>query len=170
MLGDGQWKALNDWLDEVKDTYPIKFIVTSCAMLYQLRFDIPKDRWTGFEDERHKFINAIRERDLHNVFLLAGDLHSAHAIQVKIPGNSREIPLWEFCATPFEQDPNKLARYSWMRKPLPNDLVASQKLHFTYNKLNFGVVEVNFGDLQHPIVRFEIYGADGRMKKFVDVE
>jgi alkaline phosphatase D len=168
MLGEGQWQVLEDWLDEVKEKYPVKFIVTSCAMLYQLRFDIPKDRWTGFEDERDQFIRELEKRDLDGVYLLAGDLHSAHAMEVQISGKSGLIPLWEFCATPFEQDPNKLARYDWMRKPLPEDLVASQELHFTYNQHNFGVVEVIFDDSQKPKVRFEIYGPDGRLKEFVE--
>ncbi len=123
MLGDGQWQVLLDWLDKVRDTYPLKFIVTSCAMLYQLRFDIPKDRWTGFEEERRQFIEALSQRDLRDVYLLAGDLHSAHAIRVEIPGKSGPIPLWEFCATPFEQEPNRIARHRWLRKPLPDNLL-----------------------------------------------
>ena len=168
MLGEGQWQVLKDWLDDVKGKYPIKFIVTSCAMLYQLRFDIPKDRWTGFEEERNLFIDTLKEHDTEGVYLLAGDLHSAHAMEVQISGNSGLIPLWEFCATPFEQGPNKLARYDWMRKPLPDDLVDDQKLHFTYNQHNFGVIEINFDDVQTPQVRFEIYGPDGRCKKYVD--
>jgi len=168
MLGEGQWQVLKDWLDDVKDAYPVKFIVTSCAMLYQLRFDIPRDRWTGFEDERDQFIKEVGKRDINGIYLLAGDLHSAHAMEVQIPGSSGLIPLWEFCATPFEQDPNKLARYRWMRKPLPEGLVTSQELHFTYYQHNFGVVEVNFDDLQKPKVRFEIYGPDGRGKHAVN--
>ncbi len=168
MLGAGQWGALIQWLDEVKDSYPVKFIVTSCAMLYQLRFDIPKDRWTGFEDERRRFIEALGERDIHDVYLLAGDLHAAHAMQVEIPGTAGLIPLWEFCATPFEQKPNQMSRHRWMRKPLPGSLVSGQKLHFTYNEINFGVVEVNLDDPQHPKVRFEIRGPDGCLEKSVD--
>jgi len=168
MLGEGQWQVLIKWLDKVKDTYPLKFIVTSCAMLYQLRFDIPKDRWTGFEEERRLFIEAIGQRDLRDVYLLAGDLHSAHAMQVEVPGSSGLIPLWEFCATPFEQEPNRMARHHWLRKPLPKDLVSSQVLHFTYTQLNFGIVQVNFDDPHHPKVRFEIYGPDGRKKEYID--
>jgi alkaline phosphatase D len=168
MLGEGQWRLLTNWLDEVKDTYSIKFIVTSCAMLYQMRFDIPKDRWTGFTQERRRFIEMLGDRDLHGVYLLAGDLHSAHAMEVEIPGSSGLIPLWEFCATPFEQKSTRLTRYHWIRKPLPGNLVGSQKLHFTYSQINFGVVEVNFRDSRNPQVRFEIYGPDGRLKESVD--
>jgi alkaline phosphatase D len=169
MLGEGQWQALTEWLDEVGDSYPIKFIVSSSAMLYQLRLDIPKDRWTGFESARRRFIEAIKARDLRGVYILAGDLHSAHAMQAEIQGPSGLIPLWEFCATPFEQNPNKLSGYHWMRKPLPKDLVAEQELHFTYNQVNFGVVEVDFDDPDYPCVRFEVYGPDGRRVKWVTV-
>jgi phosphodiesterase/alkaline phosphatase D-like protein len=168
MLGDGQWQVLQDWLEEVKDKYPLKFIVTSCAMLYQLRWDVPKDRWTGFGEERSQFIKTLEEREMRGVYLLAGDLHAAHAMEVKINGKSGLIPLWEFCATPFEQDPNTLARHKWMRKPLPKNLVAEQKNHFSYSQLNFGVVEVNLDNPQIPKVRFEIYGPDGRREHFVD--
>ena len=168
MLGTGQWESLINWLDEVKDTYPVKFIVTSCAMLYQLRFDIPKDRWTGFEEERRRFIEALRERDCRGVYLLAGDLHSAHSMQVEITGHGGPIPLWEFCSSPFEQKPTRSTGYTWMRKPLPADLVASQANQFTYPDLNFGVVEVNLDDPQQPEVRFEVYGSDGSLVHAVD--
>ena len=168
MLGEGQWRVLINWLEEVKGKYPIKFIVSSCAMLYQLRHDIARDRWTGFREERRRFIEALRERDCHGVYLLAGDLHSAHAMQAEIPGPSGPIPLWEFCASPFEQKPTKSTRFHWIRKPLPDDLVSRQELHFTYPDLNFGVVEVNLDDPQHPKVRFEVYGSDGGLVHAVD--
>ena len=168
MLGRGQWESLIKWLDEVNQSYPLKFIVTSCAMLYQLRFDIPKDRWTGFEEERRRFIEALAERDCHGVYLLAGDLHSAHSMKVEIAGTAGAIPLWEFCSSPFEQNPTRSTGYRWMRKPLPDDLVASQVNHFTYPDLNFGVVAVNLDDPQHPEVRFEVYGSDGSLVHAVD--
>jgi alkaline phosphatase D len=168
MLGEGQWHVLSRWLDQVKDAYPIKFIVTSCAMLYQLRHDIARDRWTGFPNERRRFIDLLSQKDVQGVYLLAGDLHSAHAMCVEIAGISGLVPLWEFCSSPFEQKPTRSTRFRWLRKPLPADLVSNQELYFTYPDLNFGVVEVNLDEPAHPRVRFEVYGSDGTIVHSVD--
>jgi len=134
-------------------------------MLYQLRLDIANDRWLGFREERRRFIEMLCQRDIHGVYLLAGDLHSAHAMQVEIPGASGVIPLWEFCASPFEQNPTRMTGWRWMRKPLPEDLVVNQEILFTYNQVNFGLVEVNLEDPLHPEVGFSVYGADGSVRE-----
>ncbi len=118
MLGEGQWQALEDWLNAVKDAYPVKFIVTSCALLYRLFLDIPQDRWSGFPLERNRLLGLLAEKGIENVYLLAGDLHAAHAVRAELYGpHGRSLPLWEFCSTPFEQKPSRSSPFLY--NPFP---------------------------------------------------
>ena len=95
---------LETWLLSVKDAYPVKFLVTSCALLYSMWLDIPADRWSGFPRERERLLHLLAANGIENVYLLAGDLHAAHAVRAELYGpQERRITLWEFCSTPFEQ-------------------------------------------------------------------
>ncbi len=48
MLGDGQWYALKEWLLDVRDKYPVKFLVSSSSVLHSMFGDFLGDRWSGF--------------------------------------------------------------------------------------------------------------------------
>ncbi|MBU4224378.1 MAG: alkaline phosphatase D family protein, partial [Chloroflexi bacterium] len=103
MLGEGQWQALEDWLLAVKDAYPLKFLVTSCAVLFSMWADIPRDRWSGFPKERDRLLHFLAANGIEGVYFLTGDLHSAHAISADLYGPNRQpLRIWEFCSTPFE--------------------------------------------------------------------
>ncbi len=88
ILGEGQWRALEAWLmapvanTGVKEAFPLKFLVTSSALLFDLWFDIPGDRWSGFKEDRQRLLTLLAKEEMENVYLLAGDLHSAHAVKV----------------------------------------------------------------------------------------
>jgi len=161
MLGEEQWGALETWLLSVKDAYPVKFLVTSCALLYNMWLDIPGDRWSGFSRERDRLLHLLAANGIEGVYLLAGDLHSAHAVRAELFGpQERKITLWEFCSTPFEQKADKLTRYLYSSRrygPL-----ASLERIFTIHQNNFGVVRVDLaGD--RPRVTYEVYGEDGKL-------
>lgn len=157
MLGYGQWQALENWLMRVKDDYPVKFIVTSCALLYRMWADLPCDRWTGFPQERHRLLSFLANHEIEGVHLLAGDLHSGHAVQAKLKApTDRTLPLWEFCSSPFEQKKtNWIAPIAYF--PLLGSPIKNQTLHFTSTNYNFGVVRVDFSSSQTPKVRFELH-------------
>ncbi|MCI0521216.1 MAG: alkaline phosphatase family protein, partial [Chloroflexi bacterium] len=141
MLGEGQWQALEAWLLAVKDAYPVKFIVTSCALLFSMWLDVPQDRWSGFPQERSRLLHFLAANDIQDVVLLAGDLHSSHAVYAELYGaQGRPLPLWEFCSTPFEQSPNKLARRTYL--PLRGGAVKTTRLEFVQAQNNFGIVRV----------------------------
>jgi alkaline phosphatase D len=155
MLGEGQWHVLEEWLLDVKDAYPVKFIVTSSAMLFNMTIDIARDRWSGFPQERERLLQFLAGNAIENVHLIAGDLHSCHAISTELKSpDGRRIPLWEFCSTPFEQKVNWPAPYTYLRTFSPS--LGRQKLHFCYAAHNYGIVRVNFDDPAHPRVQFEI--------------
>ncbi len=161
ILGEGQWQALKRWLLDVKDKFPVKFLVTSDSFLYDFWFDFAHDRWSGFPDERERLLHFLGQNGIEGVYLLSGDLHFAHAIRAEINGSDgHKIPLWEFCATPFEQKSTKI---SLLYKPIRSKCLNGQELLFIVDQLNFGVVRVNFSDPDKPIVRFEVRGKNGEL-------
>jgi alkaline phosphatase D len=167
MLGEGQWQALKIWLKAVKDAYPVKFLITSCSLLHPMWNDIPRDRWSGFPDERDRLLHYLAANGIEGVFLLAGDLHSSHAVYAELYGpDGRSLPLWEFCSTPFEQDPNRMARFTYA--PLRSGPVRTSRRAFCVSACNFGVVRVEFNERTQPHVEFQVYGIDGELLGKVD--
>ena len=160
MLGKGQWAALKEWLIRVNDQYPVKFLVSSCAVLFDMWADIARDRWAGFPEEREHLLHFLAANEIEDLFILTGDLHSAHAIHVNLYGPTGEdIPLWEFCSTPFEQNQNWLAKRTYIK--LTSDVVKSQDLRFVYLGNNFGVIDVAFNDDGKPKVTYTLHNENG---------
>jgi hypothetical protein len=103
------------------------------------------------------------------VYLLAGDLHSSHAVYAELYGpEGRSLPIWEFCSTPFEQKPNKLGRYTY--SPLRSAPVRTSRREFSVHQNNFGVVRVKYELDRRHTVKFEVYGEAGEMLGEVMVE
>jgi alkaline phosphatase D len=160
MLGEGQWHALEHWLLAVKNVYPVKFIVTSGCLLFNMWLDIPRDRWSGFKDEQKRLLHFLAAEGIQGVYLLAGDLHSAHAVSADLYGpRGQALPLWEFCSSPFEQKPNTFSSRTY--KPLRISPVRQQSLHFNIAQPNFGLIKVDFSEYGMPQVKFEVYGTGG---------
>ncbi len=162
ILGEGQWQALERWLLEVREAYPVKFLVTSSSVLFSMWVDITRDRWNGFPEERLRLLSFLAANGIEGVHILTGDLHSGHAIRAELYGpQGQGLPLWEFCSTPFEQEPNNLAQRFPRRlrgaplKNLENLFVQAQR--------NFGVVRVDFSGEGAPRVRYRLYGVDGQL-------
>jgi len=155
VLGEQQWHALEEWLLDTKDEYPVKFIVSSSAFLYDMWFDVTKDRWNGYTEERNRLLHFLAEHGIENVYLITGDSHEAHATSAELYGpNGKAIPIWEYCSTPFEQDPNKLAKYFGC---LPNNApIKNGKFHFSVGYINYGVVDVKFDKKGKPTVKYTV--------------
>ncbi len=165
ILGEAQWEALEEWLLQVKDAYPVKFLVTSSALLYSMFIDIARDRWSGYPRERDHLLHFLAANGIEGVYFLAGDLHSAHAVSAELYGpNRKPIPIWEFCASPFEQKPNWLSRFTYI--PIRSGAVRRQKKHFCVSAINYGLVRVDFSEPQRPRVRFEIHYRDEGEKRW----
>jgi phosphodiesterase/alkaline phosphatase D-like protein len=158
MLGNSQWHTLKKWLLGAKDKYPVKFIVTSCSILFPMWIDFPGDRWSGFPKERDELLRFIGVNDIRGVYFLAGDLHSGHAVSAEIGPKGCRVPVWEFCSTPFEQKTNSWARHMYI--PILTGLAGNQKLAFTTDELHFGVVEVTY-PRGKPSVKFCLYNRAG---------
>lgn len=160
MLGEGQWQALESWLRAVKDRFPVKFLVSSCSMLYPMWLDIPEDRWAGFSIERDRLIHFLADEGIEGVYLLTGDLHTAHAVRTDISSpDGRDISLWEFCSSPFEQQPSKFTKYTYL--PLRGGPIKKSERVFWIPQNNYGIVRVDFPEEGAPRVRFELYGRNG---------
>jgi alkaline phosphatase D len=162
MLGEGQWQALERWLLAVKYRFPLKFIVSSASVLLDMWIDLARDRWSGFRKERERLLRFIAENEIEGVHLLAGDLHSAHAIRLELDTPSRRpLTLWEFCSTPFEQEPNWVSGPTY--RPLRHKFILKQERFFNLAHLNFGIIRVDFQPQAKPFVRFEVYGSKGEL-------
>jgi phosphodiesterase/alkaline phosphatase D-like protein len=162
MLGEGQWRALEAWLLAVKNDYPIKFIVTSCAFLFNLLLDFPRDRWSGYRHERNRLLSFLASEGIEGVYFLTGDLHSSHAIRAELnASHGRMIPIWEFCSTPFEQTVNKFAHLLY--RPTRGKVIKNQECKFIVAENNFGLVRINFEADSRPAVSFEVIGEKGQV-------
>jgi alkaline phosphatase D len=163
VLGEAQWKALQEWLMDVKDTYPVKFLVTSSALLFEMFGDFANDRWLGFPKERDRLLFFLAEQGIENVYFLAGDLHEAHAVSAKLTGpKGRQIPIWEFCATPFNQDINWMAK--WLIVEPSSPALKNPRVHFSIGHINYGMVEVDFDETGKPKVKYTVHYKDRTWK------
>jgi len=158
ILGEGQWQALEEWLMAVKDTYPVKFIISSAAMLFNLFGDVARDRWSGFPKERERLLKFLAENAIEGVHVLAGDLHSGHATSAELLAPNKSIPIWEFCSTPFEQKPNPLSKLFHYR--VRSRAIQGHRYHFIHRHINFGVLDVQFDSTGRPRVRFDLHYED----------
>ena len=161
LLGEGQWKQLEDWFLSVKDKYPVKFLVSSGTVMYPFLLDIVRDRWSGFRSERERLFKFLAENEIEGVHILTGDLHTAHCVsaEIKCPSGKR-IPIWEFCSSPFEQ---KSKWISATYVPICSKWVRKQKKHYHQPGRNFGIVHVNFDD-SNPRVEFKLHYEDNGWK------
>ena len=161
MLGEAQWKMLEDWFLNVKDKYPVKFLFSSGTVMYPFLLDFSQDRWTGFRSERERLFKFLAENEIEGVHILTGDLHTAHCVsaEIKCPSGQR-IPIWEFCSSPFEQ------KSQWISAtyiPMLSKWIRKQKKHYHQPGRNFGVVHVNF-DGSNPRVEFKLHYEDNGWK------
>jgi phosphodiesterase/alkaline phosphatase D-like protein len=159
LLGKAQWQIFENWLKDVNDKYPVKFLVSSGTILYPFWLDLSQDRWTGFRDERERLFELLATNEVEGVHILTGDIHTAHTVsaELKCP-SGRRIPIWEFCASPFEQ---KSPWVSITYIPMWSKWISKQKKHFRQTGQNFGIVHVDFGNLSPRITLNLHYNKEG---------
>lgn len=160
LLGDGQWHLLKDWLLEVKDRYPVKFLVSSSSVLYSMWVDVLDDRWSGFRPERDTLLRFIGEQRIEGVYFITGDLHSGHAMSAECGSADAPVTIREFCSSPFEQACNQYARL--MYSAIRTGAVHHPRRQFVVTEPNYGIVRVRYGE-GSPQVDFELYGTDGQL-------
>ena len=154
-----QWQALETWMVEDRDKYPVKFLVSSSSVMFDMFGDFTRDRWGGFKPERDRLLNFIADNKLENFYILTGDLHSGHAIEATLSTPEKNpLILWEFCATPFEQSHNKL---DWTNIKTQSRAVKAYKRHFSVTENNYGVVGVEFPANGKSVVTYSIRDAKG---------
>ncbi len=161
LLGDTQWKMLEDWFLSVNEDYPVKFLISSGTVMYPFLLDIVQDRWSGFRSERERLFKFLAENEIEGVIILTGDLHTAHTVsaEVKCP-SGRRIPIWEFCSSPFEQ---KSQWVSTTYVPICSRWLRKQKKHYHQPGKNFGIIHVDF-DGPHPRVVYNLHYNDNGWK------
>jgi hypothetical protein len=107
-------------------------------------------------------LHFIASHGIEGVYVLSGDFHFGFAIHAELfSPDGGSLPVWEFCSSPFEQNPNKLAAIT--RRKIRNGLIKRQECKFKVMVNNFGVVRVRLRGNTTPRVVFELYGEDGRL-------
>jgi alkaline phosphatase D len=160
MLGNGQWQLLKKWLLNVRDKYPVKFLVSSSSVLDSMLGDFLGDRWSGFRNERDRLMRFIGDNHIENLYILSGDLHCSHSMTAECGPQFAPILIHEFCSSPFEQVCNKYARLLYTS--IKTGSVHKPQRQFVVTKPNYGVVQVRFqGDGVR--VNFSLYGTDGSL-------
>jgi len=159
IMTERQWQALEEWMLEDREGYSVKFLVSSSSVLFDMFGDFTRDRWGGFRCERNRLLNFIAYHNIDNIFILTGDLHCGHAIEVTLSTpEGKPLTLWEFCASPFEQSYNKLA---WTNIRTQSPVVKAYKRHFSAPENNYGVVSVEYPEGENPVVSFSLRGMRG---------
>ncbi len=97
-----QWADLEHWLLAVRDV-PFKFLVSTVSVFFQQRLPFGGGRWDDFPDDRRRLIHLLNAHQLDGVFILTGDLHVAHIVEVTLEGVERPLPTWEFSVSPWGQ-------------------------------------------------------------------
>jgi phosphodiesterase/alkaline phosphatase D-like protein len=154
LLGEAQWQKLEEWFLNVKDKYPVKFLVSSGTILYPFWMDVVADRWAGFRSERERLFQFIAENEIEGIHVLTGDLHSSHCVSadIKCP-SGKMIPIWEFCSSPFEQTTMTISATYF---PIISKWIRNQKKHYRQTGNVFGIVNVDF-DSGTPKVAFTLH-------------
>jgi phosphodiesterase/alkaline phosphatase D-like protein len=159
IMTERQWQALETWLLEEQDKFPVRFLVSSSSILFDMLGDFTRDRWSGFQRDRNRLLNFIAAHSIENLYILTGDLHAGHAVEVTLSTPEKKpLTLWEFCASPFEQSLNKLA---WTNIKALSPAVKTYKLHFTVSEFNYGVVSVDYPETGKSVVTFSLRGMLG---------
>jgi len=154
LLGDEQWDMFEKWINNVKDEFPIKFLITSGSIFFPFLLDVSKDRWSGFRSERERLFELLAANEVEGVHILTGDLHSAHCISAELLSqNGKRIPIWELCSSAFEQ------KSTWVSNtyiPLRSKWIRNQNKHFRQTGRNFGIVNMDFNSTT-PQVEFNLH-------------
>lgn len=78
MLGPAQCDAFEDWLASHNDA-PLLFVATSVGLFPDRKESAAgDDRWGGYETERYRMLEAVRQSGASPVVFLAGDVHNTH--------------------------------------------------------------------------------------------
>ncbi len=140
LMNAEQWADLEHWLLEVRDRYPFKFLVSTVSVFFQQRLPMGGGRWDEFPDERRRLIHLLAAHQVDGVFILTGDLHVAHIVEVTLEGVQRPLPLWEFSVSPWGQQLFRWGR--WLGKPAHFPGVRAARWLGTWAVPNFGWVRL----------------------------
>ena len=148
MLGEEQWKWLENIFQKTKETYT--FICISNQILPHDRLVIKK--W--YSESRKRLFDLIGKYQRSGVMFLSGGLGFAQILKTFCPLPNVGYNLYEFTSSGLSYS-NKLFYY--INNMYDNDYLIEGK---NYNGINFGQVKINWGennDINNSFVEFEIY-------------
>lgn len=152
MMNAEQWADLEHWLLDVRDRYPIKFLVSSVSVFFQQRLPMGGGRWDDFPDERRRLVHLLNAHQVEGLFILTGDLHVAHVVEARLEGTERPFDAWEFSVSPWGQHVFRWGRL--LGKPARFPGVQAARWLGTWAVPNFGWVR--YGTEPRPWLLFRL--------------
>lgn len=154
MLGEEQWKWLENIFKKTKETYT--FICISNQILPNDRFIIKK--W--YSESRKRLFDLIGKYQRSGVIFLSGGLGFAQILKTFCPLPKIGYILYE-CTSSGLSHSNKYN--SFINNIYHNDYLIEGK---NYNGINFGQVKINWGeknDINNSFIELEIYNKEDNL-------
>ena len=154
MLGEEQWKWLENIFKKTKETYT--FICISNQILPNDRFIIKK--W--YSESRKRLFDLIGKYQRSGVIFLSGGLGFAQILKTFCPLPKVGYILYE-CTSSGLSHSNKFS--SFINNFYHNDYLIEGK---NYNGINFGQVKINWGeknDINNSFIELEIYDQEDNL-------
>ncbi len=142
LLGQAQLNWLKDGVDSSNAKWQILGQQVMMAPLMILGNPLTADQWDGYQGERNRIYNLFQSRNIQNLVVLTGDIHSAWASDLPLPlynSNTGDSAAGvEFVGTSVTSTGPSL--------PLPLSFIQAQNNHIQYaNTSDHGyyVLDVN---------------------------
>lgn len=97
LISQKQETALCDFL--ISSTKKYKFVATSVPISPDVPHEID-DKWSGFESQRQRVLNFIKDNQIENVVFISGDVHAAMACEIRSQDDPN-FKVLSLVASPF---------------------------------------------------------------------
>lgn len=147
ILGDAQWKWLEERLNEPAD---VRLIVSSIQVVAD---EHGFETWGNFPHERQRLYDLIAKTNAGGVVLLSGDRHLTEvSVDRGAPGRAVPYPMWDFTSSGMTDDP----------RPVTD--VNTKRVGPARRETTFGTVQIVWGDSpQTTQIEFTALGGAGQM-------
>lgn len=140
MLGEAQWQ----WLEEMlREPAELRLVGSGVQVLgYNWGFE----SWKQLPLELERLFALVRETEAAGVVFLSGD---AHFGQIKLSDGGFGYPAWDFTSSGLTHS-----------RPASAERPSALAVHQPYGGLNFGTVEIDWGEAD-PVVSLVLRDGDG---------
>ncbi len=140
LLGSEQWQWLESQLNKPAE---IRLIVSSMQVIPDEK---GMDEWGNYPLERQKLFDLLQKMGANGVILLSGNVHFAEISKVE----TKTYPLFEFTSSGLTHNNHKYPKAK-----------NSYRVTGPYDRLNFGLIEIDWNKMPSPLITFKAIGING---------